>query len=122
MFDILLRGLADHISAEAAAFMAKVFSLADPAALRDLLERAGLERVRVESAPARLTLPPPADFLWGYLGGTPLAPALAEVDGRRRAVLEADIVRAWQRFTRDDGTMLVELDVLTARAGSGSGP
>jgi hypothetical protein len=65
-----------------------VFSLHDPDAVRNLATGAGFDAVYVRSSERSLELPPAAEFLWQYIGSTPLAAAVADADEKRRAALE----------------------------------
>jgi SAM-dependent methyltransferase len=116
MFEILEQALAEHVSRDAAAFVASVFSLSDASALEQLFAGAGCDDVAVETARRRLRLAPPEEFLWQYIASTPLAPSFAAVDERTRAALARDVAERWEPFAGDDGTMVMEFDVLTATA------
>lgn len=88
--EIMADGLTRHIGPGSAAFVHAVFSLHDPDDLRHLATRAGFERVDVRSSETPLDLPPPAEFLWQYVGSTPLADVVAQADQERRTALESD--------------------------------
>jgi ubiquinone/menaquinone biosynthesis C-methylase UbiE len=118
MFEVLERALADHVSPEAAGFVATVFSLSESSELERLLDGAGFDAISVERRARRLRLPPPAEFLWQYVSSTPLAPALGRLDETARGALARDVVAQWERFAGDDGQMILELDVLLATARS----
>lgn len=98
LFVVLLDALARHIGAEAAGFVRQVFSLHDTAELRSLVDGAGFRDVSVEAETRSLRLPAPAEFLWQYVHGTPLAAAVPQVGDERRGSLERDVVEAWQEF------------------------
>jgi SAM-dependent methyltransferase len=116
LFETFEQALADHVSRDAASFLASVFSLADASALERLLVDAGCDDVDVESGTRRVRLPPPEDFLWQYISSTPLAPGIAGVDERARIALTCDLAERWQPFVGDDGAMVIDLDVLVATA------
>ena len=103
VFDAMDKGIARHIGTEPAGFVRQVFSLPDPAALASLLRDAGFRDVesRVERKTAQV--PPPRDFLWGYIGVTPLAATMAVSSPEQRAALERDVVAAWKPFTTENG-------------------
>jgi len=44
------------------------------------------------------------------------APALGGLDERARSALARDVVARWEPFVADDGSMVMELDVLLATA------
>lgn len=107
--------LASHIGTDVATFVETVFSLHDPTEIRALADRADLANVNIHSQPLSLRLAPPAEFLWQYMRGTPLAAAAVQLDDDQRAAIEREIVERWQRFTTDDGMALdVGLTVATA--------
>jgi ubiquinone/menaquinone biosynthesis C-methylase UbiE len=116
MFDVLEQALADAVSREAASFIAAVFSLTESSELERMLELAGFHDIAVEPRTRRLRLAPPEEFLWQYVSSTPLAPAVGGLDERARTVLARDVVGQWESFVGADGSMVVELDVLLARA------
>jgi hypothetical protein len=103
--------LARHVNPAVAAFMRQVFSLDDPAALRDLIMGAGFTDVRVTAKPLTLTLSGPSDFLWQYAHSTPLAAAIAGLSVLAKGALERDVVGAWQTFVKD-GSLIAEPTVV----------
>ena len=120
LFVFMREALAGHIGAEAAGFVNQVFSLHDTAQLHDLISSAGFRDVSVRAGIRSLRLPPPEEFLWQYVQGTPLAGAVAQVNDEARASLERDVVAKWQELVEDRGLMLqVRMVVATARAPRG---
>jgi len=116
LFAILGDGLAHHVAEQAAGFVSQVFSLHDTAETEDLLRDAGFHDVSVRSDTRRLRLPPPEEFLWQYVLGTPLAGAVANMDDEGRESLERDVVGRWQDFVEDRALVLeVRLVEATAR-------
>ena len=106
-----------HLGADWAGFVHAVFDLHDPGEIEGLLTGAGYADVEVTIRPLSLRLPPPQEFLWHYLLGTPLAMAAAELDDARRADIERDAVANWQPFTTAGGLQLdVDLVLATGRA------
>jgi ubiquinone/menaquinone biosynthesis C-methylase UbiE len=114
MFGVLERGLAEHVSAAAASFVATVFSISEISEIERLFDQAGIGEITVERSAMRLGLPSPADFLWQYVSSTPLAPAVAGVDEQSRAALEAEVTAQWKAFVGDGGSLILDVDVLTA--------
>lgn len=107
--------LAVHLGGETAAFVQAVFSLDDPERLAALCEAAGSNGVDVTSQRLTLALDPPADFLWQYLLGTPLAVAVTALDARGRLALEDDVVERWRPFETSGGTvMTIDLHIAIA--------
>jgi ubiquinone/menaquinone biosynthesis C-methylase UbiE len=116
MFEILEQALADHVSPDAAGFVATVFSLSERSQLESLLERAGFDEISVESRTGRLPLPPPEEFLLQYVSSTPLAPAVGALNDHARTALVRDVVARWEPFVSDDGTLIMPLEVPLATA------
>ena len=115
LFSIMGEALARHVSAEAAGFVNQVFSLHNTAEIQDLVSGVGLHDVSVQSDTKTLCLPAPEEFFWQYLHSTPLAGAVAQVDGERRASLERDVVEKWRGYVEDDALALrVRVVVATA--------
>ena len=116
-FTILAEALARHAGPEAAGFVGHVFSLHDEAEIRDLVGGAGFHGVAVQSDTLSLHLPPPEEFLWQYVHGTPLAGVVAPLDDERRDALQRDVVAGWREFVQD-GALALEVRgvVATARA------
>lgn len=116
LFTVLEESLARRIGTEAAGFVERVFSLHDQDEIRRLIEAAGFSDVSVRAETTSLSLPAPAEFLWGYVRSTPLVAAVAQADDERRGALEHDVVSGWQEHVEDGALMLrVRMVVATAR-------
>jgi SAM-dependent methyltransferase len=115
LFAILAEVLTRHERPEIAAFVHQVFSLHDAGHLEDLGRAAGLSALSVRRGVRALKLPAPTEFLWQYVHSTPLAVAMAQLDGRARAAIESDVVPQWEAFAGDGGLVL-DLGVLVATA------
>ena len=115
LFASLADALRGHIGRESAEFAQRVFSLHDAEELRTLMNGAALHEVSVRKASKTLRLPQPVDFLWQYVGSTPLAAAVAQADDAQRAAFERDVCARWQEFTVDGGLSL-SLGVTTVTA------
>jgi ubiquinone/menaquinone biosynthesis C-methylase UbiE len=115
VFETMADGLARHVRPESAAFVQAVFSLHDPADLRNLATRAGFDDVDVGSTETSLDLPHPAEFLWQYVWSTPLAAAVAEVDEERRVRLENDFCEKCRPFALT-GRLTAVVKITTLRA------
>lgn len=113
LFDAMEAGIAHHIGPEAAGFVRQVFSLPEPTALERLLHDAGFRDVRTRVERKTTHLPPPRDFLWGYLAVTPLASTVARAGDERKAALEREVVGAWKPWVVGDG-MQYEQEVAVA--------
>jgi ubiquinone/menaquinone biosynthesis C-methylase UbiE len=115
-FGVMAEALARHVGAGSAGFVHHVFSLHDPAEIRDLVTRAGFRDVSVRSDTGALRLRAPEAFLWEYVHSTPLAGIVTEVDEESLGALERDVVEGWQEFVVDRVLMLrVRTVVATAR-------
>lgn len=107
--------LAERIDPEAAGLVRAVFALDDPERLVALCDAAGARDPRVTTRRLDLHLDPPADFLWQYLLGTPLAAAVRRLDADERRALELDVVERWRPYETSDGTeMSIDLHVAVA--------
>ena len=103
MFEILADSMGRHIAPQAAGFVRAVFALNEETELEGLLKDAGLRHVNVQAETRELSLPAPRDFLWQYVGSTPLTAAVAEADDEARSALEREVVAGWQDFRSGDG-------------------
>jgi SAM-dependent methyltransferase len=115
VFEILQRGLADHVSPEIAKFMSIVFSLDDARELEELIAGPGFGEVSSSRAARVLRLPSPEDFLWQYVWSTPLAEAVGSLSESKRETLKRDVLAGWDELTQDDA-LILRLDVLTVTA------
>jgi ubiquinone/menaquinone biosynthesis C-methylase UbiE len=113
---VLAEALVTHVSPDAGKFVDVVFSLHDEDEIQGLLAGAGLQDVTVGSRSKRLELPPPADFLWQYVHGTPLGGLVATAGEDARAALEDEVVRGWQPFV-EGGALVLEVPVVEVTAG-----
>jgi SAM-dependent methyltransferase len=104
-----------HIGEDAAAFLRAVFSLHDPGENRRLYEDAGFNGINVRVSSKKIVLPPPKDFLWGYIHSTPLSGVVHEASEASRAALERDTVDRWQPFVQDGG-MVMQVETVTTTA------
>jgi SAM-dependent methyltransferase len=115
IFGILADGLARHATPEVAGFVHQVFSLHDVQQLENLVSGAGFVDVSIRASEERLNLGEPEEFLWQYLHSTPLAAAVAGLDGARRAAFAREVVAQWEPFVDHDALILL-LRVVMASA------
>jgi SAM-dependent methyltransferase len=115
VFQILQRGIRDHISLDVAKFISAVFALDDAGELEELFAASGLGDVSVRRHPRVLRLPAPEEFLWQYVWSTPLAEPIGALDDADREGLRDDVVAGWEPLT-EDGALILELDVLAVTA------
>jgi hypothetical protein len=117
MFAILEHALARHVKPEAAGFVRAVFSLHDSKELEALADGAGFRDIEVRSEARTVSLPGPADFLWGYVHSTPLAAAVAQIDEAGHAGLEGDVVAGLRSFVKD-GALIFDAKIVLTTARS----
>jgi ubiquinone/menaquinone biosynthesis C-methylase UbiE len=115
LFETMAIAMGRHIAPPATGFVRAVFSLHDTDELETLLRGAGFHDVRVRADRRTLRLPGPRDFLWQYVGSTPLSAMVREADDGKRAALESDVVTGWQKHVDGDG-MSLEQRVVTGIA------
>lgn len=113
IFAIMADALARHAGPDAAAFVARVFSLHDAEEIAGLMRRAGFREVDVRKRLVALRLPAPADFLWQYVHSTPLADAAARMGESGRDAFEQEVCAQWQSFVAD-GSLSLEVGMTTA--------
>ncbi len=108
LFEILDQALVRHVNPDLGGFVRAVFSLHDPEDVAVLLQDAGFDHVRAESRTVHLELAPPADFLWAYIGSTPLGAFVGPAPDEAQRALEDGVVARWQEFVGDDGRLTVD--------------
>lgn len=114
LFAVLRDALARHIDPKCGGFVDLVFSLHNPEQLVRLMADAGFARHAAERTHKALRLPPPADFLWQYVHGTPLAALVGQASEAQRAALAREVCAQWQAFV-SDGTLTFDVDITTVR-------
>ena len=115
VFETLARAMGEHVAPQAEGFVRAVFALDDDGELESLLTEAGFQDVHVRAETRELSLPAPGDFLWQYVGSTPLAAIVADADDRAQAALAADVIAEWRTLAGGDG-IDVRQRMLTATA------
>lgn len=105
IFAILSQALARHVGPEAAGFVQQVFSLHETTEIEQLLSAAGFGDVQVDASTATLKLPAPKEFLWQYVGSTPLAGAVGKADEAARAALEREVLAGWREYEENGALM-----------------
>ncbi len=101
-FAVLASAMERHVSPQGAGFVMQVFSLHDVDELEHLMRDAGFVDVTVEAEDHDLRLPPPREFLWQYIHGTPLAAVVSQTGADALAALEREVLEASGEFVRDD--------------------
>lgn len=100
-FQILERGIEEHIDPGLGKFVAGVFSMHDADEVGALLTSAGFTAATARTVPVDLRLPSPAEWLWQYVNLTPIGPLVAAADAQARAELERHVVDAWQPYVAE---------------------
>ena len=103
LFETLATAMGQHVSAQAAGFVQAVFALHEEAELEGLLRSAGFRDIGVQAETRELSLPGARDFLWQYVGSTPLAGVVAGASQEARSALEGEVLAEWSQFEGDDG-------------------
>ncbi len=113
----LTEALERYVSPEAAASLRAAFTLAHADELRSLLAGAGFRDIRVRIR-ARLTrYPSLAEYVLGYLSGTPMAGAVAALDEVSRAAMVEHVCSSLRDYVDDDGMAAPwEAHLVSARA------
>jgi SAM-dependent methyltransferase len=119
VFQILQRGIHDHVSPEIAKFMSVVFSLDGAGELEALIAGSDFRDVSLRHSPTVLRLPPPEAFLWQYVWSTPLAEAVGSLSDQEREALKRDVLAGWDGLTQD-GALILRLDALTVTGTRGT--
>ena len=115
LFETLADAMARHVSDQAAGFVHAVFAMHEEAELETLLGNAGFRDIDVQADTRELSLPGARDFLWQYIGSTPLAGAVAGAGQHARSALEDEVLAEWSQFEEADG-MSYRQRIVTASA------
>jgi ubiquinone/menaquinone biosynthesis C-methylase UbiE len=103
LFETLADALGHHVGREAGGFVRAVFSLHEESDIEGLLKGAGFQAIDAHAYTRDLPLPAPRDFLWQYVGSTPLAGAVASASAEARSALEKEVVAGWSKYEDDSG-------------------
>jgi hypothetical protein len=114
-FEALERALVNCISADLGGFVSAVFSMRDPDGVTALLSGAGLRDPSSTVSMTRLSLPTPAEFLWQYIGLTPMAAFVERAPEAARSAMEHQFSDEAQAYVVD-GTSIVDLPMVVATA------
>lgn len=115
LFQVMADAMGRKMAPQAAGFVLAVFALHQKPELESLLTGAGFQDVNIDAETRTLTLPPPKDFLWQYISGTPLAAAISGAGDDARTALEREVVSGWEKFRSGDG-MKYQQRIVTATA------
>jgi SAM-dependent methyltransferase len=117
LFEAMERAIVDHISPDLGGFVGAVFSLHDPDAIAALLREGGLRNASATISTTTLRLPPPAEFLWQYIGLTPMATFILKAPEGAKAAMEKQFVDSVQAHIVDGETVVEQpMVIATARA------
>lgn len=114
-FGALEGALVNCISPDLGGFVSAVFSMHDPNGVTALLSAAGLRDASASVVTTRLRLPEPAEFLWRYIGLTPMAAFIEQAPETARSALERLFCEEAQPYVVD-GTSVVDLPMVVATA------
>jgi ubiquinone/menaquinone biosynthesis C-methylase UbiE len=114
-FEALERAIVEQISADLGGFVSAVFSMHDPDDVAGLLREAALRDVSSTVLTTTLKLPAPAEFLWQYIGLTPMAAFIEQAPNSAKSALEQQFVDEAQEHVVD-GVSVVELPMVVATA------
>ena len=113
----LTDALERYVSAQAAASLRAAFILGDAQALRALVADAGFREIHIRLRSRITRWPSLEDYVFGYLAGSPMAPAVAALDDTTRTAMLEHITAALQSYVDDDGLAAPwESHVVTAHA------
>ena len=113
LFALMEQALVEHISADLGGFVHAVFSMHNPEDVASLLRDVGLVDVTAAAWTATVNLGAPAEFLWQYIGLTPMAPYVAQASARAQEAMERQVVESWQPFLRN-GAISINLPMVVA--------
>jgi ubiquinone/menaquinone biosynthesis C-methylase UbiE len=103
LFETLAKAMSHHVAPEAANFVRAVFSLHEESEVESLVEGVGFRDVDVHAYTRELLLPDAKDFLWRYVGSTPLAGVVANTSKEARSALEAEVLGDWAKYEDERG-------------------
>ena len=115
LFEALERAIVEHISPDLGGFVGAVFSMHDPEVVGDLLRGVGLRDVSSTVRTTTLRLPAPAEFLWQYIGLTPMAPFIGQAPQPARLAMEQHFVDEAAEHVVG-GVSVVDLPMVVATA------
>jgi hypothetical protein len=88
----------------------------DHEAVAGLVRDAGFGEVAGVETSATLDLPGPSEFLWQYIGLTPMSTIVDQAPEAAKEALERQVVETWQPFVTDGRVRLEQpMVVVTGR-------
>lgn len=113
-FAAMEKAIVDHLGAQLGGFVGAVFSMDDPDALAALLRDAGLREVVADVSTVALRLPPPGEFLWQYIGLTPMGPLVVDAPDDAKAATERQFADGCRDHVADDALVVEQPMVLAS--------
>lgn len=101
-FAVLADALQRHVGQAAAAIMRAPFGLSNADELEALHRAAGFQAVAIQQRSGTVRFPSVERFVLSYVGGSPLAGPVSQVDDAARAALITDVRNALGKFTSND--------------------
>ncbi len=99
----LTDALERHVSAQAAASLRAAFTLGEAQELRALIADAGFRELHMRIRSRLTRWPSLEDYVFGYLAGAPMAPAVAALDDTARKAMLGHITTLLASYVDDDG-------------------
>jgi ubiquinone/menaquinone biosynthesis C-methylase UbiE len=113
----LTEALERHVSSEAAASLSAAFTLRDRNDIRALVTEAGFRDIRVRLRSRLTRYPSLAEYVLGYLSGTPMAGPVAALDEVTRTEMVEHVCSSLADYVDDDGMATPwEAHLVTAQA------
>jgi ubiquinone/menaquinone biosynthesis C-methylase UbiE len=113
----LTDALERYVSAQAAASLRAAFTLGDAPEIRALIADAGFREIHIRIRSRLTRWPSLEDYVFGYLAGSPMAPAVAALDDTARNAMLGHIITVLKSYVDDDGLAAPwESHVVTAHA------
>src|SRR5467141_164908 len=94
----LTDALERYVSAQAAARLRMAFTLGDAQELRALIAGAGFHEIHIRLRSRITRWPSLEEYVFGYLAGSPMAPAVAALDDTTRNVMLGHVTTALQSY------------------------
>jgi ubiquinone/menaquinone biosynthesis C-methylase UbiE len=99
----LTDALERYVSAQAATSLRAAFTLGDAQELRALIADAGFREIHIRIRSRITRWPSLEEYVFGYLAGSPMAPAVAALDDTARNAMLEHITTLLESYGDDDG-------------------
>lgn len=117
-YEALADALGRHVGPSPVGFVQMLCALGSSDELRELIESAGFQELRIESVTRDYRVPSVEEFVWQLTQGTPLGanPDVGQSDERTRAAVISDISAKLAPYISEDGVAFpITANVATAR-------